>query len=52
MKSQCLFIDCRITFFFRILVSIARGVHLFPFRTQKLSPVASMVLRGFTWESR
>ena len=38
--------------FFRILVYIAQRVHLFPFRTQKLSSVASMVLRGFTWKSR
>ena len=36
----------------RILVPMAQGKHLFPFRTQQLSSVASMVLRGFTWESR
>ena len=29
---------------------IARGIHLFPFRTEKLSPVTPMVLRK--WESR
>jgi hypothetical protein len=27
-------------------VTIAEGKHLFPFRTQKLSPPALMVLRG------
>ena len=26
-------------------VVIARGIHLFPFRTEKLSPTTSMVLR-------
>jgi len=47
--------DCffRYSYFFsRILVYIAQRVHLFPFRTQKLSSVASMVLRDYTWESR
>ena len=29
---------------------IARGIHLYPFRTEKLSPVTPMVLRK--WESR
>jgi hypothetical protein len=29
-----------------LLVSIAAGPHLFPFRTQKLSPLAAMVLQG------
>ena len=28
----------------------ARGIHLFPFRTEKLSPATPMVLRK--WESR
>ena len=28
-----------------IKVAIARGIHLFPFRTEKLSPTTSMVLR-------
>ena len=28
-----------------IKVVIARGIHLFPFRTEKLSPAAPMVLR-------
>ena len=32
------------------MVAIARVFHLFPFRTEKLSPVAPMVLR--LWESR
>ena len=27
-------------------VTIAAGIHLFPFRTEKLSPPAPMVLRG------
>ena len=31
-------------------VVIARGFHLFPFRTEKLNPAAPMVLRK--WESR
>ena len=39
-------------FLLRVLVCMAWRVHLFPFRTQKLSSTASMVLRGFTWESR
>ena len=30
--------------------AIARGIHLFPFRTEKLNPAAPMVLRK--WESR
>ena len=30
--------------------AIARGFHLFPFRTEKLNPAAPMVLRK--WESR
>ena len=29
-----------------IKVVIARGIHLFPFRTEKLSPVTPMVLRN------
>ena len=33
-----------------IKVAIATGFHLFPFRTEKLSPSAPMVLRK--WESR
>ena len=33
-----------------IQVAIATGFHLFPFRTEKLSPSAPMVLRK--WESR
>ena len=33
-----------------IQVAIAAGVHLFPFRTEKLSPFTPMVLRK--WESR
>ena len=45
-------INKKIEFLFNVLVSIARRVHLFPFRTQKLSFATSMVLRGFTWESR
>lgn len=32
-------------------VAIAAGFHLFPFRTEKLSPPAPMVLQ-FLWESR
>jgi hypothetical protein len=39
-------------FLLNVLVCIAWRVHLFPFRTQKLSSTTSMVLRGFTWESR
>lgn len=39
-------------FLLSVLVCMAWRVHLFPFRTQKLSSTASMVLRGFTWESR
>ena len=31
-------------------VTIAQGLHLFPFRTEKLNPAAPMVLRK--WESR
>ena len=31
-------------------VAIARGLHLFPFRTEKLTPATPMVLRK--WESR
>ena len=31
-------------------VAIARGLHLFPFRTEKLNPATPMVLRK--WESR
>ena len=31
-------------------VVIARGLHLFPFRTEKLNPATPMVLRK--WESR
>jgi hypothetical protein len=27
-------------------VTMAAGIHLFPFRTEKLSPPAPMVLRG------
>ena len=34
----------------RIKAAIARGIHLFPSRTEKLSPAAPMVLRK--WESR
>ena len=34
-----------------IKVVIALGIHLFPFRTEKLSPMAPMVLHT-TWESR
>ena len=34
-----------------ILVTIAVGSHLFPFRTEKLSPPAPMILQ-FLWESR
>ena len=30
--------------------AIARGLHLYPFRTEKLNPAAPMVLRK--WESR
>ena len=41
-----------IKFLLKVLVCMAWRVHLFPFRTQKLSSTASMVLRGFTWESR
>ena len=33
-----------------IQVVIVSGFHLFPFRTEKLSPTAPMVLRK--WESR
>ena len=33
-----------------IKVAIARGLHLFPFRTEKLNPATPMVLRK--WESR
>ena len=33
-----------------IQVAIASGFHLFPFRTEKLSPTAPMVLPR--WESR
>ena len=33
-----------------IQVAIVAGFHLFPFRTEKLSPPAPMVLRK--WESR
>ncbi len=33
-----------ISFFER--VTIAAGIHLFPFRTEKLSPPAPMVLQG------
>ena len=33
-----------------IKVAIAAGFHLFPFRTEKLSPFTPMVLRK--WESR
>ena len=33
-----------------IKVAIATGFHLFPFRTEKLSPSTPMVLRK--WESR
>ena len=33
-----------------IQVAIAAGFHLFPFRTEKLSPFTPMVLRK--WESR
>ena len=33
-----------------IQVAIATGFHLFPFRTEKLSPFTPMVLRK--WESR
>ena len=33
------------------LVTIAQGIHLFPFRTEKLSPAAPMVLPN-RWESR
>jgi hypothetical protein len=31
---------------FEIRVTMAAGIHLFPFRTEKLSPPAPMVLRG------
>ena len=34
------------TFFKDIKVVIARGIHLFPFRTEKLSLVTPMVLRN------
>ena len=34
-----------------LMVTIARVFHLFPFRTEKLSPSALMVL-GQTWKSR
>ena len=34
----------------RTKAAIARGFHLFPFRTEKLNPAAPMVLRK--WESR
>ena len=34
----------------KIKVVIARGFHLFPFRTEKLNPATPMVLRK--WESR
>jgi hypothetical protein len=34
-----------------IQVAIALGIHLFPFRTEKLSPMAPMVLHDL-WESR
>ena len=33
-----------------IKAAIAPGIHLYPFRTEKLSPVTPMVLRK--WESR
>ena len=36
--------------FYDIKAAIARGFHLFPFRTEKLNPAAPMVLRK--WESR
>ena len=38
--------------FFPGLVAIARGKHPIPSRTRPLSPVAPMVLRLKTWESR
>ena len=31
---------------FLLRVTMAAGIHLFPFRTEKLSPPAPMVLRG------
>ena len=31
---------------------LAKGIHLLPFRTEKLSPSAPMLLRQSTWESR
>ena len=34
----------------QLKVTIAAGIHLFPFRTEKLSPSAPMVLQS--WESR
>ena len=34
----------------KIKAAIAPGIHLYPFRTEKLSPVTPMVLRK--WESR
>ena len=33
-----------------IKVAMASGFHLFPFRTEQLSPITPMVLRE--WESR
>ncbi len=33
-----------------ILVVMAAGFHLFPFRTEKLSPLAPMVLRYYVGE--
>ncbi len=35
-----------------LLVAMARGTHLYPFRTEKLSPSAPMVLPLRGWESR
>ena len=46
--------DCERLFFFvkdrDIQAVTARGIHLYPFRTEKLSPATPMVLRK--WESR
>ena len=43
--SLSMMFDVR-TFFKDIKVVIARGIHLFPFRTEKLSLVTPMVLRN------
>ena len=42
--------NCFVLFVNLIQVAIAAGFHLFPFRTEKLSPFTPMVLRK--WESR